>query len=87
MLNSRYEELDRLFKTPCRHDVLRRVSIFAVLSGLRRGDILALDWKDYERDNKGKPTFRIVTKKTGAVSLIIPFQQRPWRRVVRPEMD
>ena len=63
-----YEELDRLFKTPCRHDVLRRASIFAVLSGLRRGDILALDWKDYERDNKGKPTFRIVTKKTGAVS-------------------
>ena len=62
-----YEELDRLFKTPCRHDVLRRASIFAVLSGLRRGDILALDWKDYERDNKGKPTFRIVTKKTGAV--------------------
>ena len=63
-----YEELDRLFKTPCRHDVLRRASIFAVLSGLRRGDILALVWKDYERDNKGKPTFRIVTKKTGAVS-------------------
>ena len=48
-----YEELDRLFKTPCRHDVLRRASIFAVLSGLHRGDILALDWKDYKRDNKG----------------------------------
>lgn len=48
-----YKELDRLFKTPCRHDVLRRASIFAVLSGLRRGDILALDWKDYKRDNKG----------------------------------
>ena len=48
-----YEELDRLFKTPCRHDVLRRESIFAVLSGLHRGDILALDWKDYKRDNKG----------------------------------
>lgn len=39
-----YEELDRLFKTPCRHDVLRR-------------------------------------------SPIIPFLQRPWRRVVQPEMD
>lgn len=68
MTSLNYEELDRLVKTPCRHDVLRRASIFAVLSGLRRGDILALDWKDYERDNKGKPTFRIVTKKTGAVS-------------------
>ena len=67
MTSLNYEELDRLFKTPCRHDVLRWASIFAVLSGLRRGDILALDWKDYERDNKGKPTFRIVTKKTGAV--------------------
>ena len=39
-----------------------------MLSGLRRGDILALDWKDYEKDYHGKPTFRIVTKKTGAVS-------------------
>ena len=41
----------------------KRVSM---LSGLRRGDILALDWKDYERDNKGKPTFRTVTKKYAA---------------------
>lgn len=39
-----------------------------MLSGLRRGDILALEWKDYEKDYHGKPTFRIVTKKTGAVS-------------------
>ena len=30
--------------------------------------MLLVDWKDYERDNKGKPTFRIVTKKTSAVS-------------------
>ena len=45
-----YEELDRLFKTPCKYEVLRRASIFAVLSGLRRGDILALEWKDYEKD-------------------------------------
>ena len=35
---------------------------------LRIDDILALDWKDYEKDCHGKPTFRIVTKKTGAVS-------------------
>ena len=49
MTSLNYEELDRLFKTPCRYDVLRRASIFAVHSGLRRGDILALDWKDYER--------------------------------------
>ena len=29
---------------------------------LRIDDILALDWKDYEKDCHGKPTFRIVTK-------------------------
>ena len=68
MTSLNYEELDRLFKTPCKYEVLRRASIFAVLSGLRRGDILALEWKDYEKDYHGKPTFRIVTKKTGAVS-------------------
>jgi len=68
MTSLNYEELDRLLKTPCKYEVLRRASIFAVLSGLHRGDILALDWKDYEKDYHGKPTFRIVTKKTGAVS-------------------
>ena len=68
MTSLNYEELDRLFKTPYKYEVLRRASIFAVLSGLRRGDILALEWKDYEKDYHGKPTFRIVTKKTGAVS-------------------
>lgn len=63
-----YEEIDKLLNTPCRHDVLRRASIFALLTGLRKCDILALDWKDYDKDFNGKPMFRIVTKKTGAVS-------------------
>ena len=48
--------------------------------------MLLVDWKDYERDNKGKPMFRIVQKRL-ARSPIIPFQQRPWRCVVRPEID
>ena len=29
----------------------------------------------------------LVTRKRLARSPIIPFQQKPWRRVVRPEMD
>ena len=54
MTSLNYEELDRLFKTTCKYELLRRASIFAVLSGLRRGDILALEWKDYEEDYQGK---------------------------------
>ena len=65
MTSLNYEELDKLFKTPCKYDVLRRASIFAVLSGLRRGDILALDWKDYEKDYHGKQLTICISSRQG----------------------
>ena len=42
--------------------LLMAVSACAQELVLRIDDILALDWKDYEKDCHGKPTFRIVTK-------------------------
>lgn len=39
------EEFKRLAATPCKNDVLRRASIFAVFSGLRISDILDLKWE------------------------------------------
>ena len=65
MTSLNYEELDRLFKTTCKYELLRRASIFAVLSGLRRGDILALDWKDYEEDYQGKQLTICISSRQG----------------------
>lgn len=38
------EEFRRLVNTPCKIDVLRRISIFAVFSALRLSDLETLDW-------------------------------------------
>lgn len=39
------EELQLLAKTPCKHILLKNASLFAALTGLRKGDILSLRWK------------------------------------------
>lgn len=38
------DEFRRLAETPCKFDVLRRISIFAVFSGLRVSDLEKLEW-------------------------------------------
>lgn len=39
------EELIQLAQTPCKHDILRRASLFSCLTGLRISDIENLQWK------------------------------------------
>ena len=39
------EEFKRLANTPCRYDVLRRMSIFAIFTGLRVSDLESLEWE------------------------------------------
>ena len=41
-------ELIKLAQTPCKHDVLRRASLFSCLTGLRRSDILNLTWDNIQ---------------------------------------
>lgn len=38
-------EVIRLVQTPCEYDVVRRASIFSILTGIRHCDIKALTWK------------------------------------------
>lgn len=40
------DELKKLYQTPCDIDVLRRAALFSCLTGLRRSDIMALEWKN-----------------------------------------
>ena len=38
------EEVQRLINTPCEYEVIRRASIFSILTGMRHCDIKALTW-------------------------------------------
>lgn len=46
------EELKKLSATPCRFPVLRRAFLFSCLTGLRRSDVLALQWSNIFKNDK-----------------------------------
>lgn len=54
------EEVLRLKDAPCQYDVLKRASMFAILTGLRRSDIMTLRWEDIHIAPDGGPC---ITKK------------------------
>lgn len=49
------EEVIALKNTPCDYDVLKNASMFAILTGLRRSDILTLRWEDIVEAPDGGP--------------------------------
>ena len=64
------EELKRLANTPCRHEVLRRASLFSCLTGLRTSDIINLKWENIEASPEGGFSMRITTVKTRTVATL-----------------
>lgn len=59
-------EIKQLAATPCPHDVLRRASLFAFLTGLRISDILSLDWSSSQPSPFGGLQMRFKSIKTKA---------------------
>ena len=56
------EELKMMAETPCKYDAMKRVFMFSSLTGLRRSDIIKLEWSEVSPDNT-RIVFR--QKKTG----------------------
>lgn len=47
------EESIALYNTPCRKDIVKRVSLFSLLTGMRYSDIAKLRWNDLHSTAKG----------------------------------
>ncbi|MBL7880996.1 MAG: site-specific integrase, partial [Chryseobacterium gambrini] len=46
------EEVQALFKTECRYDVLKRAFLFSCLTGMRWSDVNNLEWKQVQKENE-----------------------------------
>lgn len=58
------DEVRALASTPCTHAMVRRAFLFACLTGLRRSDVVRLEWSNVS-DNGGRTRLTFVQKKTG----------------------
>jgi integrase len=80
------DEARRLATTPCKDDLLRRASLFSILTGLRFSDIANLTWADLVVGTSGHVVIRKTIKKTDkdeslpitdeAASLLLPRGER-----------
>ncbi len=60
------DEIQALYDTPCSHPQVKAASLFSILTGLRRSDILKLRWEDFTTYPDGGRCIRIKTEKTEA---------------------
>lgn len=59
------KEVIQLKNTPCRYPILKTVSLFSILTGLRISDILSLKWSDMYIAPDGGPCIRKMIEKSG----------------------
>ena len=64
------DELRKLYRTPCEIDVLKKASIFACLTGMRRSDIINLKWENIKEYADGGKYVDFYAQKTKARNLI-----------------
>ena len=74
------QELRKLYKTPCEIDVLKRASIFACLTGMRRSDIINLKWEDVKTYADGGRYVEFYAQKTKARN-IIPISEEAYKLI------
>ena len=73
-------ELQKLYKTPCEIDVLKRASIFACLTGMRRSDIINLTWGNIKSYSDGGKYVEFYAQKTKARN-IIPISEEAYKLI------
>lgn len=74
------DELRTLYHTPCDIDVLKRASIFACLTGMRRSDIINLRWEQIKTYADGGRYVEFYAQKTKARN-IIPISEEAYKLI------
>lgn len=69
------DEVNRLNNAECMYDVLRRASMFSILTGLRFSDIQSLRWEELCTAPDGKPCIRKCIQKTDSEETIFISEQ------------
>lgn len=72
------DEVKRLIDTPCDKDIVKRAFLFSCNCGLRRGDILALRWKDITFDDGAWRVCTRMKKTANLVYIPLPKQAMRW---------
>ena len=84
------EELNKLAKTPCKDDLLKRAALFSGLTGLRFSDIEKLTWGEIGQDESKGYTINFQQKKTKGIETmpiseqafsLLGEQQKPESRI------
>ncbi|RKD90057.1 site-specific integrase [Mangrovibacterium diazotrophicum] len=68
------EELNKLVKTPCNNELLKRAALFSALTGLRFSDIQKLTWGEVEK-YEGRYILKFTQKKTKG-SEVLPISEQ-----------
>ena len=58
------EEASRLFRTPCKKEIVKRISMFSLLTGIRYSDIAKLTWEEVQYSKSEGYYIRFKQQKT-----------------------
>ena len=69
------EELNKLVKTPCTNDLMKRAALFSALTGLRFSDIQKMTWSELEHVEGEGYFLNFIQKKTKGVE-VLPISEQ-----------
>jgi site-specific recombinase XerD len=70
------EEVNKLVNTPCDNDVLKRASLFTVLTGIRHVDVKNLVWANVYFETDEGYSLNFIEQKTGSVHDNLPISSQ-----------
>jgi integrase len=71
------EELNRLAKTPCNNDLLKRAALFSALTGMRFSDIRNLVWDNIHHSVENGYSIQFTQQKTKGVE-VLPISEQAY---------